>query len=162
MFVADIGSSVVHDAFVSALRIQKVNVKEITQARWIIEPVITKLAARNRTVDNIDSLKANVERAQDLLNKGISAHHENMDFHGLIAEATQNRVLRLSVEALIHSLRDVQGQPKNQLLLDKHALFWHREILKAIEERKPKKAADLMDEHIGEVGKDYGVLIGLD
>jgi DNA-binding FadR family transcriptional regulator len=85
-----------------------------------------------------------------------------MDFHGLIAEATQNKVLRLSVEALIHSLRDVQGQPKNQLLLDNHALFWHRKILEAIEERKPKRAADLMSDHIGEVGKDYGLLIGLD
>jgi len=161
MFVADIGSVAVHDAFVSALKIQKVNVKEITQARWVIEPVITKLAAKNREADNIKSIKANVERAEDLLKKSISAHHENMDFHGLIAEATQNRVLRLSVEALIHSLRDVQGVPENQLVLDNHALFWHREILKAIEERKPKKAADLMSEHIGEVGKDYGVLVGL-
>lgn len=161
MFVANTGSGAVHDAFVSALRIQKVNLKEITQARWVIEPVITKLAAKNRAVDNIKSLKANVEKAQDLLKKNISAHHENMDFHGLVAEATQNRVLRLSVEALIHSLRDVQGLPENQLVLDNHALFWHKEILKAIEERKPKKAADLMSEHIGEVREDYVSLVGL-
>ena len=161
MFVANIGSSAVHDAFVSALRIQKVNVKEITQARWVIEPVITKLAAKNRGVDNINSIKANIERAQNLLKKGISAHHENMEFHGIIAEATQNRVLRLSVEALLYSLRDVQGLPENQLVLDNHALFWHKEILKAIEERTPKKAADLMGDHIGEVGKDYSLLVGL-
>jgi GntR family transcriptional repressor for pyruvate dehydrogenase complex len=153
MFVANTDSIVVHDAFSSALKMQKVEVLEILQAGLIIEPVIAELAAQNRTSEHIDALTENVDKAQELIDNGISSHHQNRDFHGIVAEATQNRVLRLSVEAVLHSLANVQNPSEDLVICGDDALIWHRKILRAIKERRPKETAKLMRDHITEIQK---------
>ena len=80
-----------------------------------------------------------------------------MDFHRILAEATQNRVLRLTVEAVLYSLRNWQDPPEIQIATDTHALLWHRKILRALEERQPEKTAKLMRDHIMEVRKDFEI-----
>lgn len=155
IFVAELNSSASHDGFTSALRIQKVDVPEITRARLILEPVIAESAAENITSDQLQALRENIEKAEQLLRSNVSAHGENIEFHGMVAEATQNRVIRLSIASLMHLLMDLQKPMKGQLSLDARALSWHKKIFRAFEERQPKKAAELMRQHIIEHGKEF-------
>jgi len=157
MFVASAGSRAVHDAVTSALRLEKVKLEEVMQARLMLEPGIAELAAKKRTPEQLKSLKENIEKAQANLDNGITGHYEHVDFHRTLAEATQNRVLRLTVEAVLYSLRNRQDPPEIQIATDTHALLWHRKILRALEERQPEKTAKLMRDHIMEVRKDFEI-----
>jgi DNA-binding FadR family transcriptional regulator len=154
MFVADVGSSAVYDSFISALKVQKVDVVEITKARLILEPVVAEVAAKNMTPQYLDALGANIKKVQSLIANNQSAHDANIDFHGLLAEATQNRVIRLSMEAVLQFMRDLLRPRQDQLTTHTVALSWHERILSAIEKRQPKKVARLMQDHIVEHTKN--------
>jgi GntR family transcriptional regulator, transcriptional repressor for pyruvate dehydrogenase complex len=152
MFVAGSDTTAVNDVLFSVLRIQKVGILEIIQAGLTIEPAIAELVAENRTSEHINALRANVERSEELIKTKVSSHNNNREFHRIIAEATQNRVLKLSVEAVLHVLNSVHG-PFGVPTCGDDALIWHSKILQAIEDKKPREAARLMRDHITEVRK---------
>ena len=153
IFVAESGSSAVHNGFTSALRIQKVDVAELDRARLILEPVVAESAAENMTTGHLDALRENIEKVEQLIEHNASAHRENIEFHGIVAEATQNKVIKLSIAALMHLQMDLRKPRKDQLSVDTRALFWHKKIFRAFKERQPKKAAELMRQHIMEHDK---------
>lgn len=154
MFVADNNAAAVHDIFSLALRIQKVDLLEILQAGLTIEPAITELAAKERSPEHIAALRANIEQSTDLITKSKVSHYNNREFHRIVAEATQNRVLRLSMDTVLHSMDMVQGPFRGSICGD-DALDWHRAIFEAIEKRKPKEAAKAMRDHIIDVQERF-------
>lgn len=158
MFVADYDSNALHDAFSLILKIQKVDSLDVIQAGLTIEPAITELAARNRTPEHIAALRTNINKSEELIKKGRSTNNNNREFHRIVGEATQNKVLRLSIEAILHVLNVVHS-PHGVPTCGDDALAWHSKILQAIEDKKPKEAARLMREHITEVQKNVeGIL----
>jgi DNA-binding FadR family transcriptional regulator len=148
MFVAESNAGAISDALTSALKMQKVNIDEITEARLSFEPAIARLAVERMTPEYLDALKANMEEARKLLANNSLAKNKNIDFHRIIAEATQNRVVRLSMTALLHAVRNLDPPTRGQKVRDKAALSFHRKILKAIEEKDSDKTEKLMYEHI--------------
>ena len=153
MFVADISSKPIGDALTSALKIQRVDIDEITEARLTIEPAVARLAAERITPEYLDALKANIEVAQNLIDKDSIAKYKDIDFHALIAEATQNRVVRLSMKAMLNSVRNIDTPDRSQSERDKAAISYHKKIFKAMKEGDPEKTEKLMREHIIEIRK---------
>jgi len=151
MFVASTDSGAISDALTTALKMQRVDVDEITEARLTMEPAVARLAAEKMTPENLDALKMNIEDAQGLVNKDSIAKYKDIDFHVLIAEATRNRVVRLSMEAMLNSVRNMDTPGRFQGERDKAAISYHRKIFKAIKEKNPKKTEELMRKHIIEV-----------
>ena len=148
MFVAASDSGAISDALINALKIQRVDIEEITEARLTMEPAVARLAAEKMTPEYINVLKANIDEAQDLVNKNVIAKDKNIDFHGLIAEATQNRVVRLSLKAMLNSVRNIDTPNRFQSERDKAAITFHKKIFKAIKEKNPQKTEELMRKHI--------------
>ena len=151
MFVADVNSKAIGDALTSALKIHGVDIDEIIEARLTIEPAVARLAAKTKTPESLDALKVNIEEAQNLVNKNSIAKYKDIDFHGLIAEATRNRVIRLSMKAMLNSVRNIDTPSRFQGERDKAAISYHRKIYKAIKEGNPQKTEKLMREHIIEI-----------
>ncbi len=152
MFVADHNSTALHDAFSLILKIQKVDALEVIRAGLTIEPAMTELAARNRTAEHISALRTNISKSEELIKSGQSSNNNNREFHRIVAAATQNKVLRLALEAILHVLSVVHG-PYGVPTCGDDALIWHRKIMEAIENEKPQQAARLMRDHIAEVQK---------
>jgi len=151
MFVAASDSGAISDALINALKIQRVDIEEITEARLTMEPAVARLAAEKITHEYINVLKANIDEAQDLVNKNSIAKDKNIDFHGLIAEATQNRVVRLSMKSVLNSVRKIHTPDKFQSERDQAAISFHKKIFKAIKEKNPQKTEELMRKHIMKV-----------
>lgn len=152
MFVASHNSTALHDAFSLILKIQKVDALEVIRAGLAIEPAMTELAAKNRTSEHITCLKANIKRSEELIKAGRTSNNNNREFHRIVAAATQNKVLRLAMEAILHVLNVVHA-PHGVPTCGDDALIWHRKIMEAIEDSKPQEAAKLMHDHIAEVQK---------
>lgn len=151
MFVATSDSSAISDALTTALKIQRIDIEEITEARLALEPTIAKLATEKITQEYINMLKININEAQDLVDKNSIAKDKNIDFHGIIAEATQNRVVRLSMKSVLNSVRNIDTPDRFQVERDKAAISFHRRIFKAIKEKNALKTEELMHKHILEV-----------
>ncbi|MBN2040727.1 MAG: FadR family transcriptional regulator [Spirochaetes bacterium] len=164
MFVPETGTTAVYEAFSSALQIQKSTMLEIMRASLIIEPAIARFAAENRTDEHLNALKSNIKNLEMLIKENIPSQHLNVEFHSILAEATQNRILILSMDIITHSIsQTVDPTIKNCIIYDDTIhLFWHKKIYKAIEGKKSTETGKLMHQHIDEIYKDIERLIKLD
>jgi len=129
---------------------------ELLEARQFIEIGATRLAAKNATPKQIKEMGNMIDAMAKANIKGDiqKLSEQDIDFHFLIAQATQNRIM-------IHLLATIRG------LMEKfmHEAFFvlhdqkryikaHRDIYNAIKKKDSIKASSLMKKHIADVQKD--------
>lgn len=119
------------------------------EVRALLEPGIARLAAERRSERDIASLKAAIAR-EEAARSGIEAHDASRDFHLALARATGNEELVRVLESLWIV------EVGRRLLSRRYAVSnWqaedvaeHRDILAAVELRRPEEAERLMAEHV--------------
>ena len=125
-------------------------IAQIIEVRRVYEPQNAKLAALNRSEKYLQKLDANIT---DFINCNpdntqLEADIDNR-FHLLIAQATQNPIIQISMEPvyyLIPRMRDliyanVDGEKEN-------TLDFHRRIYKAIKDQDSDAAYEQMENHL--------------
>ena len=129
---------------------------ELLEARQFIEIGAARLAAKNATPKQIkemgvlidDMAKANKREDTQKLSE------QDIEFHFLIAQATQNRVI-IHLLATIRGLMEKFMHEAFLILHDqKRYLKAHRDIFNAIKKKDPLKASSLIKKHIADVQKD--------
>ena len=129
---------------------------ELLEARQFIEIGAARLAAKNATPKQIkemgvlidDMAKANKREDTQKLSE------QDIEFHFLIAQATQNRVI-IHLLATIRGLMEKFMHEAFLILHDqKRYLKAHRDIYNAIKKKDPLKASSLIKKHIADVQKD--------
>ena len=129
---------------------------ELLEARQFIEIGAARLAAKNASPKQIkemgalidDMAKANEKEDLQKLSE------QDIDYHFLIAQATQNRVM-IHLLATIRGLMEKFMHEAFLVLHDqKRYLKAHRDIYNAIKKKDPLKASSLMKKHIADVQKD--------
>jgi len=129
---------------------------ELLEARQFIEIGAARLAAKNATPKQIkemgvlidDMTKANKREDTQKLSE------QDIEFHFLIAQATQNRVI-IHLLATIRGLMEKFMHEAFLILHDqKRYLKAHRDIYNAIKKKDPLKASSLIKKHIADVQKD--------
>ena len=129
---------------------------ELLEARQLIEIGAARLAAKNATPKQIkemgvlidDMTKANKREDTQKLSE------QDIEFHFLIAQATQNRVI-IHLLATIRGLMEKFMHEAFLILHDqKRYLKAHRDIYNAIKKKDPLKASSLIKKHIADVQKD--------
>ena len=152
VFVAEAGSKTMSDSLYSILRMQNTSVNEVTEARLIFEPQVARLAAERITEEDLAKLKTNIEKTAALLKSGSPVVAENIEFHTLIAEATHNTVIGLTMKTMLdvaYEMTSVTTETVAQRIkVSRHSLTHHKEILKALQERDPQKVYELIYEHV--------------
>ncbi len=143
-------SSFVRLYFEMALRLGRVKVSELEQAREMIERVSARQAALSATDEDISVLEECVDKMlhTDSLEEGDRADHE---FHLTLVRATQNPVMVLIVDGLSSVLWDllrrrrykVRHAPRSFELTNRD----HVPILRAIKNRDPDRAVAAVEEH---------------
>ncbi len=125
-----------------------VEVRELTEARRLIESELAAFAAQRATAED---LKAIGKRLDEMAGSGGDAElslNADLAFHIAIAEAAHNRILMNALE-LIRNLtrqwiRDALRMPN----VHQEALAQHTEIFLAIAKKQPEEARAKMSAHL--------------
>jgi GntR family transcriptional regulator, transcriptional repressor for pyruvate dehydrogenase complex len=121
---------------------------QVFEARKILEPAITALAAERVSPDMVKHLETILTEQARQVAEGETGVDADTRFHAALAEATQNRVLLRLNEAIMDSLRETRERSLQTDGRPARSLAGHREILAAIREQDADKAQKAMLNHL--------------
>lgn len=123
----------------------------LAEVRMILEPEIAALAAVRIHEQHVKAMREAywiMDRSRNDPDAYIEA---DLDFHLILAEATENPIILSLTDSIIGVLREqrlrifhVEGGPER-------GQFHHKQILGAIEQRDPVKAREAMKAHLQQV-----------
>ena len=163
IFVSQPRSDSVKFALHNFLSSKKVTYQEISEFRLLLEPVSIKLAIDNITSDEITRLEENIAYCQEILDKSLGTFSEkeffaieekNAEFHTLIAEASRNPLIALTVDCdmdLLLALKRRILTPDIQFSVQ--SVKGHRRIVNHIKSGDREKGQREMARHIGGLTK---------
>lgn len=131
------------DRFTVAMnnRLKEAELPKILEARLAIEKEIARLAAANRTEDDLFRLESALARCKQKNGEGIA---DDMHFHAVVAQSTHNPVLAELYGVIIRYLMD----NLEHLLVDKQyeaaAIQLHVDLTEAIRMRQPDHAEEII------------------
>lgn len=155
-FINEVNATFLTNELNSYLYLQEKPVIEVLQLRRIIEVESARLAAQNATGEDLEKLKmVEILAREELfkLREGMesSFYIADLKFHLAIAQASHNSLFVQFIESIHGTLHIHQTlSQKEPQPIDEVAVY-HREICKAIEERNPDKAAQMMLNHINRI-----------
>lgn len=139
------------------LKFDKNLLSQIIEVRSIFEPEIARLAASNRTGEDLLFLEANlVEFEQsDPDNTQKEADLDNK-FHVGISKATQNPFVQVSMEPIYSLLPRMRNYIYGNIDGEKAStLDFHRSIVRSIRERDREGARSVMKDHLRRTREIY-------
>jgi GntR family transcriptional repressor for pyruvate dehydrogenase complex len=143
----------------SLLRHGRASFAQLMQLRQTIEPEVTALAAMSRAgVDN-ERMDVSVARAQDLTGDYEAALDADLEFHLLVAEATQNPFVTAFVEPINTALRRLYREPIGYLATQPNTLTEHAAIRDAIRVGDPDAARVAASHHLRRIIDDVAALV---
>lgn len=148
VFVCEISSKPISDSLSSILRMQRISINEITEARIILEPYIAKLATEKITGEDLEKLGQNIQETSRIVKSNTPSPAQNIEFHSLIAAATKNQVIALTMKTLLDVVKEMTLEITDHLQkrteISKQAVVYHKKILKALKEKDPQKVYEWM------------------
>jgi len=152
VFVSEVNSKPMSESLASILRIKKVSMNELSEARMILEPNIARLACNRMTPEDLKKLEGNIAGALAVIKSNVSARVKNIEFHSLLAESTRNSVLTLMVKTLLDVLQEMSSEIVDDSLenvdIASQTVRHHKKILEALKEKEADKVFELMRKHI--------------
>lgn len=122
-------------------------VLDMLEVRLMFEPRVAELAAVNATPEQKQALAEQAQELENCISRGEPYAQADSRFHRLIAEASDNRVignlthiLNSSVSKNIEITLDTQRE--------NNTIYYHRKILKAIQEGNINNAHYFMTMHL--------------
>jgi GntR family transcriptional repressor for pyruvate dehydrogenase complex len=140
------------------VKMRRITVTDLTEARMVLEPGIVRLACEKATREDMEALEKNIREASEIVERGSSSDDENITFHQIIAVATHNPVIETTTDTLFMVLREaskeiVDPSYDKSAASSAKAIKSHKRILTALRSGEPQKASSLMLEHVLEVQK---------
>ena len=140
----------VSDFLTKAIRLRGVSPDHLAEFRLALEPSIAEFLA---TKENIDPelllrMEKNIEEVRALYEAQEVTAYGNMDFHVLIALATENPMFIIILKTLRVGFNLV-SPPQNRIQIQ--TLKYHQMIFDAIKRRNPVMAKEQMYRHLVEM-----------
>ena len=145
VFVAEADSRPMSEVLSTLLRRQNTSINELTEARIVLEPTIARLAAGKITEQELQRFEENVHAPGSLIGSDRDlASIRNIEFHAMIAEATHNAVITLTMQTLFNVLTEmtlmISDSEQHRQEISDSAVAAHIEILQALRERSPRRS----------------------
>jgi DNA-binding FadR family transcriptional regulator len=123
---------------------------EVAVLRSELESVMARDAAGKRTEEELEQLRAALERMYDTMEDATRFGDEDIAFHGVIMKASGHIIARGIARRLVDEARDNSARFRNAPDPDAHRLTLeeHRRILEAIGAGDAAAAAAAMREHV--------------
>lgn len=142
----------ISNAFMLYLRRQNKDVpmKDLLQVRYAIETEIAKYAAINADEEDLQKLKAVLEKMEDVIGDVEKFVYMDLDYHLQIAYITRNIIFITMIEELVVPLRmsreeTVSAEDNIQSLQE------HKDIFESIRAHDSDRAKELMLAHLKHV-----------
>jgi GntR family transcriptional regulator, transcriptional repressor for pyruvate dehydrogenase complex len=141
----------VSDFLIKAIRFGEVTSAALSQFRLALEPSIAAVAAKKEDIKRefIVEMENNISYVKTLVRKKKVTAYANMDFHVLLAEATENPMFIILLKTLRAGFSLVLPF-NNQAIID--TVKCHEKILEAIKNRDPEGARKEMAIHLVQMG----------
>jgi GntR family transcriptional repressor for pyruvate dehydrogenase complex len=145
--VAAVDAAAVSESMSLYLRGASVNFEKVHEVRALLEVHIAGAAAERATEEDLARLRAVHERMQHEVEDVEAAARDDLEFHRVIAAATQNDLYLLLMDSIGTALIDIRrenlGSGSTPLTLGQH-----QEILERITARDPAGARTAMAAHL--------------
>ncbi len=133
--------------------ISPVDINEIRSAFEVkikLEGLAGEVAAKRITHDKLAEMKSLIEEADVLLKGGGHRHLIEIDtrFHEIIYQAAQNPILQEILENLHSRCARLWGSSLSGVIPIPEIIHQLKEIYSALEQRNPRTAGRLMEEHV--------------
>ena len=151
-FVRQVDGELLRRDFTTLLRLGRVALAQLTEARLLIEPEVARLAAIRCTEGDVGTLRTAVEERAAVVMAGRPPRPLDLVFHRAVAAAARNPVHAMLTDALMDLEVEVVA-PSTALAKEDDAAVAesHEEILDAIASRQPERAREAMARHIVDV-----------
>lgn len=133
------------------LQVARGSADDLQAAREILEVPIARLAASNREDEHLERLSTLLDEMEAHIDDPTAFINADTEFHGELARATGNPVLRVLIQPIISLLRDEQTFGVDYQTAIDAALDSHREIFKHMEAQDAAGAAEAMKAHLEQV-----------
>jgi len=152
-YVTSEGMKSVANRIYEIMLMEQISIDEVLQVRLLIEPGMARLAAENRTEEDIGILEEINRVRETAINAGKIPLIVNIDFHQALAKASKNKMVSLLIDAV--ALLFNSEFRKMSLGIDDHRaiLEAHKRLTHHIRNREPEKAAKVMHGHTLDVIK---------
>ena len=138
--------------------------EQIIEVRSIFEPEIARLAAQNRTGDDLELLEKNLKDFAlcDPDNTQREADLDNF-FHLAISRATRNPIVQITMEPIYSLLPRMRNYIYGNIEGEKaNTLRFHRELLDALHKQDGDMAMMTMKEHLKHTREIYSNVMNPD
>jgi GntR family transcriptional repressor for pyruvate dehydrogenase complex len=140
-------ATVLHEHLSSTLELGSITYEEVAQFRNVLEIPSARLAAGNRTEEQLELLHDIVAREKEIAVTDPEVQELNVRFHCSLGEASGNRVLAASVAALHRVARPLTFIDQSAAV-GRDAVRHHIAIVAAVERRNEEEAAGAMGQHL--------------
>lgn len=120
--------------------------RDLFQVRIILEPEIAAMAANMATERDIEVLKKQCDKVENMIKKGEDHMMEDVKFHQAIARCTGNAVIEKLIPIINTSVAVFANITARQL--KEETITTHRAIADAIAEHNPTDAKHAMTMHM--------------
>jgi GntR family transcriptional regulator, transcriptional repressor for pyruvate dehydrogenase complex len=151
--IARMNNEFVSDFLMRSVRLGGISGEAFHAFRVAIEPSIAEIVAGKETMDPaiLSEMKSRMADAKALYESGKPTVLANMDFHVLLADATENMMFIVLLRTLRAGFTEVAPLNKEPFRLE--TINYHGRILQAIEDHDPARARVLMYDHLIEIGQ---------
>lgn len=120
---------------------------ELIEARQSLESNIARFAALRANEEQIAAMEQTIEDLNTHRDDIEYCVKKDIEFHEILVQSTNNRVLMLMLESLTELSRESRLKTMRIGGIDK-PIVEHRAILEAVKAREPKQAVDAMHAHL--------------
>jgi len=136
------------ELFLNVLDIQEIDrLLEALEARKVIESQMAKFAAAKSNIQTEKDFKVIIESHEKVV-KNLTEYEYNVPFHKYVATLAGNKILELMLQMVVEDTRFTPALKKIEKNLGMKTIEEHKNIAKAIIEKKPEDAEKAMADHI--------------
>ena len=152
-FIRDPNTKFINNFLQDMFSMGKIKIPNFTEARMAVEPYSVKLAAERITEGSLEKVRQNIQESKECLDKNNmnDARLLDLEFHRLIAQASQNPVIFFMIDSIMDIMENnISSIPLSVKPVERTNQY-HEEIYVAIKSRDVQRAQDLMLMHIQEI-----------
>jgi GntR family transcriptional repressor for pyruvate dehydrogenase complex len=131
---------------------------DLIEVREIIEPEIAALSAMRATEDHIAAMQEAIAKMDTALQDPDKYIEADLDFHLVLAEATQNTLIPTLIDSIVDLLREQRARIFRVAGGPQRGQVYHKRILDAIIRHDAAAARESMRAHLQQVSQDSQTL----
>ena len=161
-FIVEVNIEIAKESLANYLYFKNLTIDNLSEFRLLVEPAAARMAAQNRSSDELRALDLlNQSARQNLkMNRIREAARDEFSFHLFIADLTKNPILILFLDFVESMLDDFKRVLKPDRAFFETVLDAHDRIYMAIKDRNAERAQAEMMAHVEAVGDHLRELDG--